>query len=120
VQNFYNQEYLGLFPESVPVNSGSVLLSLALADAWRLSAGYYFRDQVRIMDVSTDVTPEYAMHRIDVRLAKSFTFERNRNAEIALVVQNVNQGKYTKYGTVNRVGEVPFTRRAWLTAVLHF
>lgn len=120
VQNYYAIEYLGLFPESVPVNSGSVLVSLALPHAWRLSTGYYFRDQVRVLDVSTDVTPEYAMHRFDVRLAKAFTLERNRAAELALVVQNANQDPYTKYGTVNRVGEVPFTRRAWLTATLHF
>jgi iron complex outermembrane receptor protein len=120
VRAYYNTEYLALYPESVPTNSGSVLLSLALADAWRLSAGYYFRDLVRVLDVSSDVTPEYAMHRLDVRLAKSFTFDRGRSAELAFVVQNINQDNYTKYGTVNRVGEVPFTRRAWVTAALHF
>lgn len=120
VQSFYNHEYLGLFPESVPVNSGSVLMSLALTDTWRLSTGYFFRDQVRVMDVSSDVTPEYSMHRLDIRLAKAFAIERNRKAELAVVVQNSNQDNYTKYGTVNRVGEVPFTRRAWVTATLHF
>ena len=120
VRNYYNEEYLGLFPESVPTNSGSLLLSQAFGDSWRFSTGYYFRDTVRVMDVSSDVTPEYSMHRIDLRLAKTFKFEQGRRAELAVVVQNVNKDDYTKYGTVNRVAEVPFTRRAWLTAALHF
>ncbi len=120
VKAFYNTEYLALFPESAPANSGSLLLSLALTDSWRLSTGYYFRDKVRILDVSSDVTPEYSMHRIDFRLAKTFKFGLDRNAELAMVVQNITKDDYTKYGTVNRAGEVPFTRRAWLTAAVHF
>lgn len=120
VKDFYNNTYLALFPESTPTNSGSLLLSLALSDAWRLSTGYYFRDKVRVLDVASDVTPEYSMHRIDARLAKTFKFEQGRHAELALVVQNLNRDDYPKYGTVNRVAEVPFTRRAWLTAALHF
>ncbi len=120
VQDFYTNKYLALFPESAPLNSGSLLLSLALTDSWRLSTGYYFRDQVRVLDVAADVTPEYSMHRIDMRLAKTFKFEQGRQAEVAVVVQNLNRDEYTKYGTVNRVAEVPFTRRAWLTAALNF
>jgi len=120
VRAFYDIEYLGLFPESAPTNSGSLLLSLALADSWRLSTGYYFRDQARILDVSSDVTPEYSMHRVDIRLAKTLKFDQGRQAEVALVVQNAGKDDYTKYGTVNRAAEVPFTRRAWLTAALHF
>lgn len=120
VKDFYTSKYLALFPQSAPLNSGSLLLSLALADAWRLSTGYYFRDQVRVLDVASDVTPEYSMHRIDMRLSKTFKFEQGRQAEVAVVVQNLNRDDYPKYGTVNRVAEVPFTRRAWLTAALHF
>ena len=120
VRAYYDNEYLGQFQESVPTNSGSLLLSLALPDSWRFSTGYYFRDTVRIMDVSPDVTPEYSMHRIDVRLAKTFKFEQGRRAELAMVVQNANKDDYSKYGTVNRVAEVPFARRAWLMAALHF
>lgn len=120
VRAYYDSEYLGLFPQSVPTNSGSILLSQVFADSWRISAGYYFRDAVRIMDVSSDVTPEYSMHRVDLRLAKTLKFEQGRSAELAVVVQNANQNDYTKYGTVNRVAEVPFTRRAWFTAALHF
>ena len=117
---FYDNEYLAQFHESTPTNSGSILLSLALADSWRLSTGYYVRDKVRILDVSTDVTPEFSMHRFDIRMAKAFKFEQGRQAEVAVVVQNLNRDDYTKYGTVNRVAEVPFTRRAWLTAALNF
>ena len=120
VRAFYDNEYLAQFQESAPTNSGSLLLSVALADSWRLSTGYYFRDRVRVLDVSTDVTPEYSMHRLDCRLAKTIRFEQGRSAELALTVQNLTKDDYTKYGTVNRVAEVPFTRRAWLTAALHF
>lgn len=120
VQAFYDSEYLAQFPQLTPHNSGSLLLSWALPDAWRLSAGYYFRDQVRIIDVSPDVTPEYAMHRLDARLAKTLNLEQGRKLELALIVQNINGDNYTKYGTVNRVAEVPFPRRAWLNATLHF
>jgi len=120
VRNFYSSAYLALYPESTPTNSGSLLLSVALADSWRVSAGFYYRDQVRILDVASDVTPEYVMHRIDVRLAKALKLARGRSAELAMVVQNINQDNYTKYGTVNRVSEVPFSRRAWVTAALHF
>ncbi len=120
VKDFYDSKYLALFHESVPLNSGSLLLSVALSDAWRLSTGYYFREKVRVLDVASDVTPEYSMHRVDVRLAKAFKFDQGRQAELAVVVQNLNKDDYTKYGTVNRVAEVPFTRRAWLTAALHF
>lgn len=119
-RRYYENEYLAQFHESTPRNSGSLLLSLALADSWRFSTGYYFRDKVRILDVSTDVTPEYSMHRIDCRLAKTLKMDQGRSAELAVVVQNANRDDYTKYGTVNRVAEVPFTRRAWLTAALHF
>ncbi len=120
VKAYYGTEYFNQFAETVPANNASLLLSLALNNAWRFSAGYYYRDMVRIMNVSPDVTPETTMHRLDLRLSKTVKVEKGGSAEFALVVQNALQDAYTKYGTVNRVSEVPFFRRAWLTAVVNF
>lgn len=120
VSDFYQTEYLNQFPQSVPTNSLSLLLSQAFADAWQFSAGYYLRDPVRVSDVSPDVTPENRMRRLDLRIAKTFSFGRERSADIALVVQNATKNNYTKYGTVNAVAETLFARRAWLSATLNF
>ena len=120
IRSFYQTEYFNQFPQTVPASSGSLLLSQTFADSWQFSAGYYFRGKVRIIDVSPDVTPEYRMRRIDLRMAKTFKFDKGRSAEVALVVQNATQNQYTKYGTVNAVAEVLFTRRGWLTATLDF
>lgn len=120
VRQFYQVEYLDQFSQTVLSNSASLLLSQSFADSWQFSAGYYFRGLVRIIDVSPDVTPEYTMRRLDLRVAKTFKFDKGRNAEVALVVQNATQDDYTKYGTVNAVAEVLFTRRGWLTATLNF
>ena len=120
IRNFYQTEYLNQFPQTVATNGGSILLSQAIAGAWNFSAGYYLRDPVRVSDVSPDVTREGAMKRLDLRLAKTFKFEKGRSANIALVLQNATQENYTKYGTVNAVAEIFFKQRAWLTATLSF
>jgi hypothetical protein len=91
-----------------------------MGDSWQFSAGYYFRGKVRVIDVSPDVTPEYTMRRLDLRVAKTFKFDKGRNAEVALIVQNATRDDYTKYGTVNASAEVQFTRRGWLTATLNY
>ena len=117
---FYEQEYFAAYPEFTPRHSLSLLLSQALGDSWRLGAGYYYRNQVRVGDVSSDVTPETPMHRLDLNLTKSFKLDRGTRAEVTLVVQNATQDDYTKYGTVNAVAEVAFVRRAWLGATLSF
>ena len=119
-QAYYAQEYFAAYPEFTPRHSASLLLSQDLGDSWRLGAGYYYRSQVRVGDVSSDVTPETAMHRLDLNLSKSFKLRNGTRAEVMLVVQNALQGDYTKYGTVNAVAEVPFVRRAWLRASFGF
>lgn len=120
IRAFYQTEFLNQFPQTVLTNSGSLLLSQSIADSWQFSAGYYFRGLVRVIDVSPDVTPEYRMRRLDLRVAKTFTVSRGRSSEVAIVVQNVTQDPYTKYGTINEVSQVIFTRRGWLTATLNF
>ena len=120
VQGFYQSEYLNQYSQTVPTHSLSLLVSQTLADTWQLSGGYYYRTKVRVGDVSPDVTPEFTMRRLDLRLAKTFKFEHGRDAEVALVVQNATQDDYTKYGTVNAVAEVVFTRRGWLTFAVNY
>jgi hypothetical protein len=60
------------------------------------------------------------MRRLDLRLAKTFRFDRGRSAELALVVQNATQNNYTKYGVVNEIANVLYSRRGWLTVTLNF
>ncbi len=120
VRQFYQVEYLGHFSQFVPKNSVSLLVSQNIADTWQFSAGYYYREAMRVGDVSPDVTMEGTMRRLDLRLAKTFKLEKGRNVEIVAVVQNATQDKYTKYGTINEVANVLFTRRGWLTANLNF
>lgn len=120
VQTFYQTQALDLFPQTVNSNSGSLLISQRIADSWQLSAGYYFRAPVRVLDVSTDVTPESKISRLDMRLAKTFKLDNGRSAEVAAIVQNVTQDVYTKYDTLNAEVNVVFTRRGWVTATFNF
>ena len=120
VQVFYQTQYIDLFPQTVQSNSGSLLLSQRIADSWQMSVGYYFRAPIRVLDVSSDVTPEYRMRRWDMRLAKTFKLEKGRTAEVAAIVQNVTRDDYTKYDTLNAEVNVMFTRRGWLTATFTF
>lgn len=120
VRRFYQSEFIDQFGQTVLTNSGSLLFSQSLADAWQFSAGYYFRGTVRVIDVSPDVTPEYRMRRLDLRLAKTIRYGKDRNIEIAGVVQNITQDDYTKYGTVNATAEVLFKQRTYLTASCNF
>lgn len=120
VRKFYNDEYLTMFSQTVPRNSASLLLSQHLAPAWQFSLGYYYRELMRVGDVSPDVTPELTMRRLDIRLARTFKYGKTQSAEVALVVQNLMQDDYTKYGTINEVSRVKFPRGGWLTATFNF
>ncbi|HUX89717.1 MAG TPA: TonB-dependent receptor [Gallionellaceae bacterium] len=120
VRQFYQTELLNQFSQVVPTNSASLLLSQHLADNWQFSAGYYWREPVRVSTVSPDVTREDMMRRLDLRIAKTFKAGKENSAEVALVVQNATQDNYTKFGTVNAMAEVQFKQRIWLTASLNF
>lgn len=119
LRGLYQTELLGQFSQIVPTDSGSVLLSHHFSDNWQFSAGYYWRMPVRVTNVSPDVTRENTMRRLDLRIAKTFKFDQGRSAELAMVVQNATQNNYTKYGVVNEMANVLFTRRGWLTATLN-
>ncbi len=120
VRHFYQTELIDQFSQTVAKNSASLLLSQQLADNWQFSAGYYWREPVRVINVSPDVTRENTMNRLDLRIAKILNINKEMNANFALVVQNATQEKYTKYGTVNAAAEVYFKPRVWLTATLNF
>ena len=120
VRYYYQTELLDQFSQAVPKNSASLLLSQQLPDNWQFSAGYYWREPVRLSNVSQDVTRENTMRRLDFRIAKTFKMENGRSADIAFVMQNATQDKYTKFGVVNAMAEVEFKPRAWLTAALNF
>lgn len=120
VRSFYQTELLDQFSQVVPTDSASLLLSHHFSDNWQFSAGYYWRNPVRVTNVSPDVTRENTLRRLDLRIARSFKFDRGRSAELAMVMQNATQNNYTKYGTINEVANVLFTRRGWLTATLNF
>lgn len=120
VRQFYNDEYLSMFSQTVPRNSASLLLSQHLAPSWQFSLGYYYRELMRVGDVSPDVTPELTMRRLDVRLGKTFKYGKAQSAEVAIIVQNVLRDGYTKYGTINEMSQVLFPRGGWLTATFNF
>ncbi len=120
VRAYYQDQYLNQFSQSVPAQSGSLLWSQHLGNQWKISLGYYFRGLVRVGDVSNDVTPEYRMRRIDVRIAKRLNESVRNNAEVALVIQNLTQDQYTNYGTLNEKAAPYFTQRAWLTTTIDF
>ncbi|MDP2806243.1 MAG: TonB-dependent receptor [Gallionellaceae bacterium] len=125
-RTFYRTEYLSSFHQTVPKHSASLLLSQNLADSWQVSAGYYYRELVRVADVSpptsthTPVTPETIMRRVDLRVAKTFKSTKGQSSEVALVIQNATRDDYTKYGTIDQVSQVQFSRRGWITATFNF
>ncbi|MDZ7655211.1 MAG: TonB-dependent receptor [Sulfurimicrobium sp.] len=120
IRRLYQTELLGQFSQIVPADSASLLLSHRFAGNWQFSAGYYWRNPVRVANVSADVARESTMRRLDLRLARTFRLDRGRNVELAMVVQNATQDNYTKYGVINEIANVPFARRGWLTATLNF
>ncbi|GAB4119879.1 MAG: hypothetical protein Fur0026_10450 [Sideroxydans sp.] len=121
IADIYQTEYLNLCAESVPTDSGSLLLMQEMPQEFRLSAAYYFRSRVRVTDVSSGFPPESPMHRVDLRLAKRIgQKERPGGGEVALVLQNAFQDNYTGYGNVPQRANLLFKRRAYLTAIIHF
>lgn len=121
ISQAYQVDYLNLCSESVPLNSGSVLLNQELSETVDFSTGIYFRDSVRVTDVASGLPAESPMRRVDMRLAKSFgQKERPGGGEIAVVLQNVFQDNYTGYGNITQRANLLFKRRAYLTASVNF
>jgi len=120
LQWYYQSQYLDLYPQYVPKHTLSLLISQTMPDRWQLSAGYYYRTQVRVGDVGTDVSPETLMRRLDLKIAKSLRWGDGVSGVWSLVIQNATRDSYTKYGTLQVTAEVPFERRAWAGLDLNF
>ncbi len=117
----YQTEYLNLCSQSVPTNSGNLLLNQQLSKTLQYSIGLYLRGKVRIIDVSSGYPPESPMRRVDMRIAKAFgKKEKPGGGEIAVVLQNAFQDNYTGYGNVTQRVGLLFNRRAYLTATINF
>jgi iron complex outermembrane recepter protein len=117
----YQTEYLDICAESVPSNSGSVLLSQQLTEKMQFSIGYYLRSKVRVSDVSPSLPPESQMRRVDIRIAGKFgPKEKPGGGEMAVVLQNAFQDNYTGYGNLQQTVNLLFKRRAYFTATLYF
>ncbi len=116
----YQTEYIDQFSQNEPTHIASLLLSQQFADSWNFSTGYYFRGFVGVSDVALDVTHENVMHRVDMRLAKTFKVGSGHRAEVAAIVQNVTQDPYTKYGNEPAIANVMYSRRGWVTTTFNF
>jgi iron complex outermembrane receptor protein len=117
----YQTDWVNLCSQSVPEDSGSVLLSQQLSEKIQFSFGYYLRSKVRVTDVSSGYPPESPMRRVDMRIASTFgPKEKPGGGEIAAVLQNAFQDNYTGYGNVPQRANLLFNRRAYLTATFNF
>ena len=117
----YQTDYLNLCSQSVPENSGSLLLDQQLSETLQFSMGYYLRSPIRINDVSSGYPPESQMRRVDLRIASVFgKKEKAGGGEMAVVVQNAFQDNYTAYGTVPQRVNLLFKRRTYFTATIYF
>jgi iron complex outermembrane receptor protein len=117
----YQTDYLNICSESVPLNSGNVLLSQQMSDTLQFSIGYYLRSKVKVTDVSSGLPPESQMRRVDLKVASSFgQKEKAGGGEMAVVLQNAFQDNYTGYGNVPQRVNLLYKRRAYFTATIYF
>lgn len=117
----YQTDYLNLCSQSVPADSGSLLLDQHLWETYQFSLGYYARSKVRVTDVASGFPPESPMRRVDMRVAKVFgQKEKAGGGEMAVVLQNAFQDNYTGYGNVSQRVNLLFNRRAYFTATINF
>ncbi len=97
---------------STPTNSASLLYSQRFLKDWAFSASYYYQDALQPFDRGpTDFQP--SQHRADIRLARKFSLAPDAKGEVAVVVQNLFNDRYTEY-VANNV----FNRRSYLTMAL--
>ena len=117
----YQADYLNLCSQSVPTNSGNLLLEQHLSESIQFSTGIYLRGKVRVTDVASGFPPESPLRRVDFRIAKTFgQKEKAGGGEVAVILQNAFQDNYTGYGNVKQRMNLLFNRRAYLTATLNF
>lgn len=105
-------------PKIVPVNSGSLLLDHRLSAGLLLSAGYYFQDEVRVLDAQYTQSP---MHRVDMKITRAFgKRDEVGGGEVSLVVQNLFRDTHTEYSSIPQQGRPTLDRRAYLVATFRY
>jgi iron complex outermembrane receptor protein len=110
--------YAQRFAKTVPLHSGSVLLSHAFSDGLHFGAGLYHVGPIQLFEASSWSQP--LTRYLDLRIAQRFggwqsKKEKSGGGEIALVVQNALSDHYFDYSNETRN-----TRRTYLTATLGF
>jgi len=94
------------YSTSAPRNTVHVLASQRFADAWLGSLAFHAQSAYQPLGASV---AQPAFHRVDLRLARTLTGAFG-NAEIALVVENAFNARYTDLS-----GNDIAQRRAWLS-----
>ncbi|GAB4127463.1 MAG: TonB-dependent receptor [Sideroxydans sp.] len=108
----WTQGWLEQCPRIVPLNQGSVLAEHRFTSALSVSAGYYFQDEVQVLDAQQ---PQRFMHRMDIKITRSFGKRGEAGGgEVALVVQNLFRDTHTEYANVPQQGQPILDRRAYL------
>ncbi len=110
--------WLAQCPGMVPTNSGSLLLDHNLDAGLALSAGYYFQDEVQVLDA---LKPQRFMHRVDIKITRSFGKpDESGGGEVSLVMQNLFRDTHTEYSSIPQQGEPVLDRRAYLVTTITF
>jgi len=98
-----------VYSGSIPRSSASMLYSRHIGDGFSYSTAYYFQDALQPFDRGS-VDHQPAQRRVDVRIAQTFRDFGGCDGEVALVIQNLFDQRYTEY-VANNV----FDRRGYLT-----
>ncbi|MDD2700553.1 MAG: TonB-dependent receptor [Sideroxydans sp.] len=117
IQDAYNQ-MLRSCPKIVPLNSGSLLMDHRINAEFSVSAGYYFQDEVQVLDAQYVQSP---MHRVDIKITRTFgKRDEVGGGEVSLVVQNLFRDTHTEYSSIPQQGSPFLDRRAYLLATFHY
>jgi iron complex outermembrane receptor protein len=99
---------------STPRNSASLLYSQRLPHDYSFSTSYYYQAAMQPFDRGT-IDFQQTQRRLDARIAKAFNQGGAAKAEVALVLQNLLDTRYTEY-VANNV----FNRRGYVTLTLNW
>jgi hypothetical protein len=100
---------------STPLNSASLLYTRRFSHDVNFSTAYYYQDALQPFTRPGLYDRQPMQRRTDMRLAKVFNQGGGVNGELALVLQNVFDIKYSEY-VANNV----FNRRSYVTLTLNW
>ncbi len=117
IQDAYSK-MLSQCPKIVPVNSGSLLVDQKINAELAVSAGYYFQDEVQVLDAQYAQSP---MHRVDIKITRALgKRDEVGGGEVSLVVQNLFRDSHTEYSSIPQQGSPNLDRRAYLLATFRY